>query len=333
MATATSPLPPSKRGLANIKQDLMLDLSREVAQIPPFDEKLHPDGLIDITSSVNALMLKDLEKYMKAKIPVDFKTGMHTPHIREEQYILTLPHPALPYGATAGSDGLLKAVAGFINHHFHPSAPILPSHVLVTNGVTPLLDFLPFAICDPGDGIMYTTPVYGMFPHDMNSRNDIQIIPVTCPDGFDQFKASNASTLIAMFDSELQRAKERGIMTKCVLICNPCNPLGRAYSRETLVALARWCAREGLHLVSDEIYAMSVFPSRDGELDGFTSVLSIAEQACIDGRNIHVLYGASKDFGLGGLRLGFLVTRNENLKEAVRRLWLCYPFLTSSSPC
>lgn len=48
-------------------------------------------------------------------------------------------------------------------------------------------------------------------------------------------------------------------------MCNPQNPLGRAYSRETLLAYAKFCEEKDLHLVSDEIYAMSTY-SHPGEL-------------------------------------------------------------------
>lgn len=44
-----------------------------------------------------------------------------------------------------------------------------------------------------------------------------------------------------------------------MIVCNPQNPLGRTYSRETLLAYARFCEERDLHLVSDEIYAMSVY--------------------------------------------------------------------------
>lgn len=232
----------------------------------------------------------------------------------------------LRYGGTAGSDALLAAVSKFINKQFHPSQPTHPSQIMATNGVTAILDMLPFAVCDPGEGIMYTTPGYGMFKHDIESRNSIKIVEVPCADGFDQFSAQNADVLIDMFESALRQASKKGIVVKAILICNPCNPLGRCYSRSSLIQLAKFCSRNNLHLISDEIYAMSVFSSPDENsshrpaLDGFTSVLAIDQEADVDGRNMHILYGASKDFGLGGLRLGFLITRNDVLKEACRRL-------------
>jgi aspartate/methionine/tyrosine aminotransferase len=113
------------------------------------------------------------------------------------------------------------------------------------------------------------------------------------------------------------------VKVKAVLICNPSNPVGRFYSREALVEIARFCGERGLHLVSDEIFAMSCFDSEEeGGLDTFTSVLSIPDdvEKNVKKENIHALYGASKDFGMGGLRLGFLVSRNGVLKETCRKI-------------
>jgi aspartate/methionine/tyrosine aminotransferase len=101
-----------------------------------------------------------------------------------------------------------------------------------------------------------------------------------------------------------------------------------------LVAIARFCQKYRLHMISDEIYGMSAFRSsgmlhggshnpegEDAALDGFTSILSLDESDGVDVKNLHMLYGASKDFGMGGLRLGFLVTRNKILWQTVRKLW------------
>jgi len=53
----------------------MLDLYREVAALTPYDAKLHLEGVIDITSSINGLMKKEMKKWMKKNVTVDFKTG------------------------------------------------------------------------------------------------------------------------------------------------------------------------------------------------------------------------------------------------------------------
>jgi aspartate/methionine/tyrosine aminotransferase len=68
-----------------------------------------------------------------------------------------------------------------------------------------------------------------------------------------------------------------------------------------------------MHLVVDEIYAMSTLADNndDADITPFTSILSTSSQ-----KNVHCLYGMSKDFNMGGLRMGFLVTRNPVIKAA-----------------
>ena len=227
-----------------------------------------------------------------------------------------------------GSAALGTAISKFVNKYFSPTISVDPSQIIITNGVTALLDMLAFSICDAGEGIMYTTPTYGMFSHDLQARNEIKIVEIPTEDTFDQFSAASADELIERVHTALKTAIGEGIVVKAVLICNPSNPLGRCYSRSTLIRLAQFCAVNELHLISDEIYAMSVFSGADDGntfaeeevMDGFTSALSIDNETGVDGRNIHVLYGAAKDFGLGGLHLGMLFTKNMVLWEACRRL-------------
>ena len=68
-------------------------------------------------------------------------------------------------------------------------------------------------------------------------------------------------------------------------------PVGRCYSRETLVGLMRLCASKGIHLISDEIYALSVFRRDDGPSEEFVSALSIDPTGIIDPAQVQVLYG------------------------------------------
>lgn len=129
----------------------------------------------------------------------------------------------------------------------------------------------------------------------------------------DQFSPS----CIAAFDAGFEAAKARGTNIKALVICNPHNPLGKpvnidcdriggmvvyvtntisgqCYDRETLVGLLHLCASKGIHLISDEIYALSVFNQEDPQAESFTSVRAIDLTGIIDPGQVHVLYGMSK---------------------------------------
>lgn len=54
------------------------------------------------------------------------------------------------------------------------------------------------------------------------------------------------------------------------------------------------CAAKGMHLISDEIYALSAYNQDKPSSVQFTSVLSIDPTGIIDPAQVHVLYGMSK---------------------------------------
>lgn len=80
----------------------------------------------------------------------------------------------------------------------------------------------------------------------------------------------------------------------------------------------RFCQQHRLHFISDEVYALSIFDNPDfPNAIPFTSALAIDPINIIDPDLVHVIYGLSKDFGAAGLKVGCLVTRNEELKKAI----------------
>lgn len=78
----------------------------------------------------------------------------------------------------------------------------------------------------------------------------------------------------------------------------------------------QFCQKHRLHLLSDEIYACSVFNS-DEPATPFTSILSIGSTNLINPGLLHVTYGLSKDFGAAGLRLGAIITRSQPVLRAI----------------
>jgi aspartate/methionine/tyrosine aminotransferase len=87
---------------------------------------------------------------------------------------------------------------------------------------------------------------------------------------------------------------------------------------ETLREIARFCKRNDLHFISDEIFALSVYENAEApDVTPFVSVLGAGLDDCIDRHMVHVMYGMGKDFGATGLRIGALQSANEGLIAAV----------------
>lgn len=55
-----------------------------------------------------------------------------------------------------------------------------------------------------------------------------------------------------------------------------------------------FCEERQIHMISDEVYALSVYDTTEKDLPKFTSVLSIDPKDVIDPQRLHVLYGMSK---------------------------------------
>ena len=204
-----------------------------------------------------------------------------------------------------------------MNQFLRPRVLLTASNILAANGVTALLDTLFFNLADEDAVVLVPTPGYGMFAHDVTARNGLHLVGVPCDDiteaRFRQHIRPGRPQPELIDRLEFAAAEQRrlGRRVAALLIANPENPLGRCYTSEILRHLVKFCEREKLHFVVDEIYALTGGPN-------FTSVLSLDLRDFLG--NVHVLYGVSKDFGLGGCRIGFLATYNQRLYQTMRTL-------------
>jgi 1-aminocyclopropane-1-carboxylate synthase len=224
-------------------------------------------------------------------------------------------------------------MATHINTHFNPFHPVEASDIITTSGLTPMHHLTAFSIGDPGDGILVGRPIYGRFELDFGNVADLKIIYADM-DGIDPFGTNG--DVIEKYETALEKALKIGIKIRAVLIVNPNNPtgtlavasdkrpdyvncqfltqrnLGRCYTKDTLVGLMRFAEKHKIHLISDEVYALSTFDNGSGQSTPFTSVLSIDRTNIISDDRLHVFYGMSKvmSFLLCALISSFLVLVN-----------------------
>lgn len=95
---------------------------------------------------------------------------------------------------------------------------------------------------------------------------------------------------------------------KAVLLTNPSNPLGKCYPRHVLIECLEFCQERGLHLVSDELYALTDLGGLE-KGEEVISVLSMTDPFLpqgaikVDPNRVHLVWSASKLFGVSGLRV------------------------------
>ena len=77
-----------------------------------------------------------------------------------------------------------------------------------------------------------------------------------------------------------------------------------------------WCREHRIHLICDEIYALSVFENEKSVDGSFKSVAALLNNQL--GDYVHILWGLSKDLGGSGLRVGVLYSHNAALKSAMQ---------------
>lgn len=161
--------------------------------------------------------------------------------------------------------------------------------------------------------------------------------------GFDSFKFSNIRPIpvIVPIDKigtvdEVKyleaTIRTTGLNINAIVLCNPHNPLGRAYQQDAIEAYCKFAERWDLHLLCDEIYAQSVFRLEgDDNPPSFTSVLSLdLDSLVVNPARVHVLYSMSKDFDASGLRIGLFVSRSN--QTIIQSMAAQATFMRVSSP-
>ena len=90
--------------------------------------------------------------------------------------------------------------------------------------------------------------------------------------------------------------------SRVLWLCNPHNPVGRAWTREELERVAALCLKYRVWILSDDVYCGLMFPGRR-----YVPVASLSKE--ISYRTV-TLYSVSKTFNTAGLRHAFIVAEN-----------------------
>lgn len=135
---------------------------------------------------------------------------------------------------------------------------------------------------------------------DLETRDELKVIPVHTP-------SETGFRLTPELLDDAVDAADRPV--RALLFTTPNNPLGTVYTPEQLEEVVAWAERQDVHLVLDELFALSVY--------GDASFNSGASLRPTLGDKVHVVWAFSKDFAASGLRCGVLVSENQGLVQAV----------------
>ena len=231
------------------------------------------DGYIDLAVAENRLLFDLLEPW------------------------LTGPRTVTPgdthYQPTAGSTEFVAELARFLSGQRGLDVPV--EQLMLFGGSSPALDAVSYAVCDPGDGIVVPSPYFPGLDHTLGGRAGARLIPAPMTDGF-RLTAEVVEKAIVTADGPV----------RAVALLSPHNPLGHVYSAQTLEEVGEVVREHGLDLISDEVYAGSVF---NGEFVSAAAIKSLPPD------RVHVVWGFSKDFGMSGLRVGVLSSGDPKVIE------------------
>ena len=209
--------------------------------------------------------------------------------------ILGFQPDVIAYGPASGLLACRDAAAAY---HSKWSPNLERRHVAVTAGGSEALLFAFTAICDPGDEILVPEPYYTNY-NGFATVAGAAVRPIRTEIG-DGFSIPS--------DAELDAALTP--RTRMIVLCNPGNPTGAVYGRETLERVLNWAARNDLWVVADEVYRRIWFDAPP------TSALEFPNHR----DRVIVVDSVSKTYSACGVRVGFLISRNEDLMEKVERL-------------
>lgn len=234
--------------------------------------------------------------------------------------VTSFPTWVMNYGGFKGSLQLQTAFAGLLNRTFVKEPILKPENFCLLSGCTGIFDNLFYCLADEGESVLIPAPYYPAFDNDLEAKDKLLPTPFFL----------NESDIANQLDTLAVEKQSEGKPVRALLLTNPNNPMGTIYSEETVVEMLRWCLKNKVHYVSDEIYALSVYKKHAEANDGssFTSALKLAQHLVSKGEfsqeqvdlYVHLVYGMSKDWCASGLRVGLLYTRNQPLHQALMSL-------------
>ncbi len=220
----------------------------------------------------------------------DFPTPTHIVEAARQAALDPTTHK---YSPSAGLPDLRNAIA----EKTSTNLPITfeASQVMVTNGAKQAVFNTLASIVDPGDEVIYATPVWSTYTEVIKLVEGVPVPVRTTQENNFHLRAEDIERVITNH-------------TKALLIVSPSNPTGAVLSKQELGEIANLALDKNIMIITDEIYEHLVYEGND-----FTSIVkanpAIAEQTII-------INGVSKSFAMTGWRVGWMIGPQEIIKAA-----------------
>lgn len=208
------------------------------------------------------------------------------------------------YTVAMGIPELREAIAGHYKRVY--DVAVDPERILVTTGSSAgfLVSFL--SAFDPGDRVALAAPGYPCYRHILNVLGVEPVCLLSGPE--DRYQPTPAL---------LEQAMKEGPIDG-LIVASPSNPSGTMLGTEEMKALADFCAKHDIRLISDEIY--------QGISYGHPSETMLSHDP-----NCVVINSFSKYFSMTGWRLGWMVLPEDMMRAGeclAQNLFISAPTLS-----
>lgn len=210
--------------------------------------------------------------------PIDLSVGVPEDPLEEsvkKRMQAAIEHNQTTYTPSNGLPELRKLLAKKLERN---NISISNEQVTVVPGLTTGLLLVYLALLDAGDEIITIDPSYPPY----NQIAEALGVTVQAINALPTFQLDLPAIDAAITDD-----------TKAIIINSPNNPTGAVYPQKDLEKLAEIAAKNGVYIISDEIYEHFVYEG------SHFSVGSIYADTIS-------MYGFSKQFSMTGLRLGYI---------------------------
>lgn len=207
----------------------------------------------------------------------------------------SIDRKVLEYSPSQGYRSYRKKLVGYYEKY---DIHLSPDDIIVTCGGSEAVLFSFMACLNPGDEIIVPEPAYANYmAFAISAGAVIRTISTTIDEGFALPKVEKFEELI----------NER---TRAILICNPNNPTGYLYTRREMNQIRDLVKKYDLYLFSDEVYREFIYTG--------SPYISACHLEGIE-NNVVLIDSVSKRYSECGIRIGALITKNEQVRQAVMK--------------
>lgn len=287
----------AKRGqkLAQNSARIDLDLFLEAAE-NQFHATDNPDGAFPLNVAENNVMSPSIMAIFEQVLASE-----------------KMPEWVLKYTSMLGHPEVRESVAAFMRTYFKSEA-IQADNLAFSAGASGSLEVSSFVLGNPGDLVVIPAPSYPMYTNDFGIKSGLERYDLQTHYNIAD-RESLALVTIAHLEEALLAIEAQGKVFKILLLTTPDNPTGSIYSLAQLREIAQWCMQNKIHLLVNEIYALSQIDTQQAAIAvDYTDTFAFQSFATIiaefESEYLHLLYALSKDFAISGMRFGIIHSLN-----------------------